>query len=281
MRGIPKTPVVCIDCNRLNGCATDQLCHSCRLQRRSPQNKRFHWTPELDEKLRHAYQRAQTKADLTCNLDLIQRSCGFTRVVILNRAAALGLVYCRRRPWTKEEIGILGEYAGISSVGALAKKIDRTPASVKAKLKQLEISFRVREGYTKEDLRLLLRVGAKSIRNWVSRGWLRVVNGRFPESAVAKFLHQHPDQYQLSRVEEAWFKGLIFPAFNRVPRSRVNSRIARISVGTMLDSNRAQLCEDDLRSLDDVPQSSQSSDCSLYFDAFQETDGLHHRTCKT
>jgi len=242
--------VVCSGCHRLNGCAADRMCHSCRLQRRAPANKKFQWTPELDEKLRHAYQRAQTKVALTYNLDLVQRSCGFTRVVILSRAAVLGLAFCRRRPWTKEEIDRLGEHAGMSTLAALAKKLDRTPASVKAKLKQLEISFRLREGYTKEDLRLLLRVSTKSIRNWVNRGWLRGVNGRFPESAVAKFLHQHPDQYQLGRVEEAWFKGLIFPAFNRAPQSRVNGRVARIAAGTMLISNGMRISDGDLTNLD-------------------------------
>jgi len=170
--------------------------------------------------------------------------------VILNRAAVLGLAFCRRRSWTKAEIDMLGEHAGVSTVAALAKKLDRTPASVKAKLKHLEISSRVREGYTKEDLRLLLRVSAKSIRNWVNRGWLRVVNGRFPESAVAKFLHQHPDQYQLGRVEEAWFKGLIFPAFNRAPQPRANCRVSRIGVDTMLISNGVHITGGDVTNLD-------------------------------
>src|SRR5216684_3651398 len=221
MRGIPRVPVVCIGCKRLNGCAADDLCHSCRLRGRSPQNKKFHWTPGLDEKLRRAYQRAQTRTDLTYNLHLIQRSCGFTRVVILNRAAVLGLAFGQRRSWTNEEMEILTELAGRTTIRAIAKKLSRTPASVKAKLRQLEISARVREGYTKDDLRLLLGVSAKSIRNWVDCGWLRVVNGRIPEPSVARFLRQHPDQYQLSRVEEAWFKGIVFPAFNQVSQSRI------------------------------------------------------------
>jgi len=220
MRGIPKTPVICIDCNRVNGCAADRLCHSCRLQRRSPQNKRFHWTPELDGRLREAYQRAHTRAGLTANLNVIQRSCGFTRVVILNRAVVLGLSFCQHRPWTMDAIDVLRENAGKNSVGALAKKLNRTHGSVTAKLKQIQVSRRISDGYTKEDLRVLLGVSAKTIRNWIAWGWMRIVAGRIPESSVAKFLRQHPDQYQLSRVEEAWFKGLIFPAFNQVPQIR-------------------------------------------------------------
>lgn len=184
-------------------------------------NKRFYWTDELDSRLRQAYQRAHTRAELTTNLDLLQRSCGFTRVVILNRAVSLGLVFGQRRPWTADDIDVIRECAGKTGPSALAKKLNRTHASVTAKLKQLALSAKITEGYTQEDLRLLLGVSSRSVKNWIAWGWLRLVAGRIPESSVAKFLRQHPDQYQLSRVEEAWFKGLVFPAFNHLsPRER-------------------------------------------------------------
>lgn len=221
MRGIPKNPVICVGCNDVSACPADQLCHSCRLERRAPVNKRFHWNEELDNRLRQAYQRAYTRAELTTNLDLLQRSCGFTRVVILNRAITLGLGFGQRRAWTGDEIDVVRECAGKIRPSALAKRLNRTHASVTAKLKQLAVSARITEGYTKEDLRLLLGVSSRSINNWIAWGWLRVVTGRIPETSVAKFLRQHPDQYQLSRVEEAWFKGLMFPAFNHLsPRER-------------------------------------------------------------
>jgi hypothetical protein len=36
-----------------------------------------------------------------------------------------------------------------------------------------------------------------------------------------KFLRDHPEEYRLNRVDEAWFKGLMFPSFGRayIPRS--------------------------------------------------------------
>ena len=154
------------------------------------------------------------------NLNLIQRLSGFTRVVILNRAVDLGLAYCQRRPWTADEIDTLREHAGRVTPGAIAHKLNRTHASVRSKLKQLKISARISEGYTQVDLCCLLGVSPKSIRNWIAWGWLRGVAGRIPETSVVRFLRQHPDQYQLSRVDEAWFKGLIFPAFNHITQSR-------------------------------------------------------------
>jgi hypothetical protein len=224
MRGVPKEPVFCIGCDRVNGCAADRLCHACRIRSRLPANKKFNWTAELDGRLRQSYQRARTRAELTVNLDLIQRLSGFSRVVILNRAATLGLAFCQRRPWTVDEIDMLREQAGSITPGAIAEKLNRTHASVRAKLKQLEISARISEGYTQDDLRYLLGVSPKSIKKWMAWGWLRDVAGRIPEASVVRFLRQHSDQYHLSRVEEAWFKGLIFPAFNHITQPRTTTQ---------------------------------------------------------
>ena len=215
MRGVPQTPVTCIGCRLQNGCPSDQLCHSCRIRSRAPVNKRFVWTAALDERLRRAYQGAVTRAHLTQSLEAIQKSSGFTRVVILNRASELGLAFSLRRPWSSEEVSLLGEHAGRLTVGRLARKLNRTPASVKAKLKQLQLRSRVTEGYTIVDLQQLLGVSPRPVRHWIMNGWIRPAGARITESSVAKFLRQHPEQYRLSRVDEAWFKGLIFPAFNR------------------------------------------------------------------
>src|SRR5579864_1664118 len=99
MRGVPTNPVLCIACHSPTACAADRLCHSCRIRRRPPANKRFIWTFELDERLRRAYQSASTRATLTENLNALQKITGFTRVVVLNRAAELGLAFSTRRPW--------------------------------------------------------------------------------------------------------------------------------------------------------------------------------------
>lgn len=189
-------------------------------------NKKFSWTIDLDERLRRSYQGAATRSALTENLDALQRTSGFTRVVILSRAAELGLAFSRRRPWKAEDVAFLREHAGTMAVGLLAAKLNRTHASVKARLKHLHLSARVGEGYSIEDLRQLFGVGARTIRNWIALGWLRVAAGRVAESSVTKFLRVHPEQYRLSRVDEAWFKGIIFPAFNSAHGDGPNYRRA-------------------------------------------------------
>ena len=229
MRGIPGNPVTCVGCNRPKACPADRLCHRCRVCRRPPPNKRFNWSADLDDRLRRAYKNAGSRADLTRNLDALQRISGFTRVVILNRAAEMNLTFGHRRSWTQEEVATLRECAGNMSPRAIASRLKRSHASVKAKLKALEISGRIVDGYSQQDLQQLLGVGPKSTRRWLALGWLQSRNERIPEACVISFLRLHPDQYQLSCVEEAWFKGLLFPSFNRLATERKPYQAAKLS----------------------------------------------------
>lgn len=219
MRGVPNKPVMCLRCNRMKGCPSDQLCHSCRMRGRPNPQRRFTWTAEFDSLLMSGYLRAQNREELSENLDHLQHRTGFTRVVILARAAHLGLSFARRRPWTLQETALLECLAGQYSAASIARRLGRTFASVKAKVKQLEISVRLTEGYSQADLATLLGASPTSIRRWCRMGWLTVIDGRIPESSVVRFLKRHPHEYQLRRVEEAWFKGLLFPAFNSVDSS--------------------------------------------------------------
>src|SRR5215470_10617727 len=224
MRGVPNNPVRCLGCNRMRACAADHLCHSCRMSAKPNPRKRYVWTTELDAMLVSAYRRALTRRELSRSLTALQLRSGFTRVVILERAVQLRLSFSRRRPWAPEEIALLESMAGRYSTASISRRLKRTFGSVKAKLKQLEISARVTEGYSQADLAELLGASPASIRRWGRNGWLPLVNGRISETAVVKFLRLHPHEYQLRRVDEAWFKGLLFPAFNS---AEVGSYITR------------------------------------------------------
>src|SRR5262249_26015739 len=168
-------------CSRMTACAADQLCHCCRMTARPNPRKRFVWTTEFDAILVSAYRRAQTRQELSRSLTALQLRTGFTRVVILARAVHLGLSFSRRRPWTSEESAFLESVAGHYSPALIARKLMRTFASVKAKVKQLELSVRVTDGYSQGDLAELFGASPKSIRRWCRNGWLPMVNGRIPE----------------------------------------------------------------------------------------------------
>lgn len=224
MRGVPNNPVKCVRCGRFTACAADRLCHACRIIGRPNNRKRFVWTGEFDALLVSAYRRAQNRAELSRSLSALQVRTGFTRVVILSRAVKLGLSFSRRRPWSAEETALLESCAGRYSTASISRKLRRTFSSVKAKVKQLGMSARVVEGYSQGDLAELLGASPTSIRRWCRMGWLHLGNGRVPEAAVVRFLRLHPHEYQLRRVNEAWFKGLLFPAFNSAAVDRTSQR---------------------------------------------------------
>lgn len=213
MRGIPNHPVPCKSCSLSKGCIKDSLCHRCRLLARPNRHKRFVWTADLETRLTRIYQESKTREDLTAGLNHLQRFSGFSRIVITSRAGSLGLNHVRRRGWTSREIDFVQEHVGILSVSAIARRLQRSHYSVKAKVASLRLSLRVREGYSVEDIRTLLGVKVQRIHAWLEKDWLRVENRRVTEASVREFLISHPEEYKLNRVDEAWYKGLLFPRF--------------------------------------------------------------------
>ncbi len=212
-RGIPNNPVACRKCQDPHGCPKDRLCHRCRIQNKPNPNKRYQWTPNLDLALKRAYQ-ASTRRELSKNLDLFQLRSGFTRVVIVARAATLGLG-SRRRRWSAEEIEALTDAAGRVSKSAIARRLNRSYWSVKAEFSRLELRSRLSDGYSQGDVACLLGASERSVRKWISLGWLKLQHSRVTEASLIRFIRTQPEEYQLSRVDEAWFKGMLFAGFGR------------------------------------------------------------------
>lgn len=220
MRGIPNHPVTCTRCGSGKGCPRDGLCHRCRMTGRPNPNKRFFWTSELDNALTRAYRNAHNRVELSNNLNHLQRVSGFSRVAILSRAEGLGLSFGSRRPWSAEEVESLRELLGTRSKAQIARALRRTYYSVKAQVARLDLSARISADYSQQQIQELFGVGRKRVCQWIRNGWLHVSNGRVTESSLEKFLRRHPEEYQLSYVDEAWFKGMLFPSFGRSGDSR-------------------------------------------------------------
>ncbi len=215
MRGVPTHFVQCISCKTGKGCQKDSLCHRCRILSRPNPRKKFVWTEQLDQLLIRTYQSCRDREELTHGLNQIQRVTGFTRIVITSRAGALGLSFVNRRKWDEAETNFLAENAGTLSSSAIARRLRRTHYSVKAKVAQLGVQLRVREGYSQDDLRILLGVGLSRVHHWIARGWIKLEAGRVTERSIKQFLMEHPEEYKLNKVDEAWYKGTLFPQFGR------------------------------------------------------------------
>ena len=226
MRGVPRNPVGCLKCGQPKAAAKDRLCHSCRIKSRPNPNQRFIWDGRLDARLRAAYSNASSREQLTRNLDALQYSTGFTRIVIISRAARLAISCSKRRSWSDAELDFLYANVGSMSVSLVARKLSRSYYSVKAQIAKRELSGRVLEGYAKQDLADVLGVGRRKVDTWLARGFLVCRDGRVPEHSVMRFLKSYPEEYRLGCVDEAWFKGLLFPSFGQSIWKKAKSRAA-------------------------------------------------------
>lgn len=102
------------------------------------------------------------------------------------------------------------ELVGTYSNKTVALKLGRSYHSVKRKVVAMKLSSRVREGYSLQDVQELLGVNSRKVYSWICKGWLRLDDGRVSDMQMRRFLRRHPEEYILRRVDEAWFKDVVF-----------------------------------------------------------------------
>ena len=176
--------------------------------------KKFFWTDSLDSLVRRAYQTARNRQQLVRNITLLEQTTSFSRFAIRQRAAHLGVATTKPPSWTREEIEHLRELLGTAGRRTIARRLGRSEYSVKAQLRKLKLSLEFRDGYSGETLASVLGTSPKTVRRWEQMRWLKRVDNRFSESTIRRFLINHPEQYHLGRVDEAWFKGMVFERYN-------------------------------------------------------------------
>jgi hypothetical protein len=183
--------------------------------------RKYIWRPEYD-----AYLKAQYFGGLNRRFRILNRMIrltGLPRWYIKRQAACLGLtMHMDRKPWTRVELDALVDLVGRVSAGKIAKRLHRPVSSVTNKLKRLQISRRVRNGYTMRDLELCLGEDHHKISGWIKNGWLQDRlqgtrrhdgNGkdihRIREKDILDFLRNHPREINLGKVDQTWFLDLI------------------------------------------------------------------------
>jgi hypothetical protein len=198
-----------------------KYCLKCRADRRRRGKLKYNWLPQHD-----AYMRAHYHGGLHQRGRVIRelvRQTGFPRWYIRRQAQHLGLtMHPDRRAWTPTELDTLDKLLGKVSASTIAKRLNRTETSVAMKIKSLNFSRRVREGYTMRDLELCLGADHHKIQKWIDNGLLRDRlqgtnrhdgNGhdihRFREKDVLEFIKRCPAEISLSRVDSTWFLDLV------------------------------------------------------------------------
>lgn len=226
------------------GCRPMALAASMRV--RWETKRKYRWTPALDEVLRKDYDgRVKDRAR-----EIAER-IGWPAWVIKKRAALLGLTSgwpeCRRS-WTAEEEKVLLESAGHFSAHWMARKLGRSETQVVLKLKRLHLSRRWQDGYTMRQLEMCFGVDHRVISKWIASGWLpdRRRDDSEPnedpsrrsmcvtDADLLRFMQEHPMEFDVRRVDQFWFMGLILggklllEALRRVEKVSAETQETRI-----------------------------------------------------
>jgi hypothetical protein len=211
MRGTPNNPIICVACGEKKAWR-DGLCNPCRMKGR----RKYNWTPVLDDELRRIYSdNGDSRIRLSEALRAFQKRVGFPRGTISIRAMHLQITVIKMNPWTRKHDLMLMQMAGVKSMDFMAKTLHRSFQSIQSRLTVLKLSRRCIEGYSRSELMQVLGVSQVTTRKWIARGWLhpKPSTDRIPEEQVIRFIKAHPEEYSLKRVDEAWFKGMLFPSF--------------------------------------------------------------------
>lgn len=207
-RGIASNPQPCRICGGPGG--RDLYCN----RHRPSVRQKYFWTPEKDELIRQVYRGPLDRRHLSAALKRAAATLGYPRHIVRARAMRLGLTHDTRHRWTEKEIRFLRDHAGERNVKALARSLGHGWIKVQAMMGRMDISARVRDGYTQQDIAKVLGVDEYTVRKWERWGWLtrsEPLSGRFRECEIENFVRRHPEEYDLRKVDQAWFKGLLFP----------------------------------------------------------------------
>lgn len=189
----------------------DGRCKGCRLAAYRAARTKFHWKPEMDERIREVYRAANRLAEFRAALKQLAVELELPRHALTDRAARLGerAVVMERRPWTAYEDSVLDTNAGVVPVWRLAKQLRRATGSIHQRMRRLGLSGFVRDGFSRHELGQRFGVAQKTVREWLRLGWLEEFDGRVPHAAVERFVWERMDEYRLGSCDDAWLKRML------------------------------------------------------------------------
>ena len=157
--------------------------------------------------------------EVSKNLNRIAARTGISKQRLKEQARKCGWrSQTERRPWTAAEVEYLGEKLGTLSSTRIARDLHRSVASIQIRARKMQRSLRVSEGYNVSDLAEVFGVAHGRVESWARRGLLGRSAGhgghggniRFATVNVVRFIKTHSSEYDLNRVDQSWFKGMLF-----------------------------------------------------------------------
>jgi len=204
----PDVPPILLNSSDAPLCAcggaagSDGLCGPCRLRKFRFAKQRPPLPPNVIEELRLAY--VGNVREVSANLNRVAARTGIPKSRLKEEARKRGWrSQTERRPWTAAEVGI---------------PIRKSVASVQLKARKLRRSLRVSEGYNVSDLAEVFGVPHARVEGWAKRGLMGRPTGhgghggniRFATMRVLRFIKEHASEYDLGRVDQDWFKSMVF-----------------------------------------------------------------------
>lgn len=211
--GAPKQYVRCQQCGRPDGWPVSRRCMRCAHGGRFAWRKYPAWTEERDQVVREAYQAGTNKSLLSAALTRATAKLAVPRYIVRFRASELGLTHDTRRPWTAAERAIVEQWAGSKSLPWIVRRLPgRSLTGLRAFMGNNRLRWKVEAGYSMGDVVRILGVSFLTVQKWRDSGLLVVKAGRVSEGSLRRLVFEHPELYTLRKVDEVWFKGVVFPS---------------------------------------------------------------------
>jgi hypothetical protein len=168
--------------------------------------------------LRLAY--VGTKAEVSANLNRLSARAEIAKWVLTHEAQKRGWrCVASSRPWNLQEIAYLKENLDRISISRVAHDLRRSVVAAQAKAAEVKLLARVADEYTVSDLGECFGVRQARVESWMRRGLLgkAQVSGadlRYAAASVAQFIRRHAREYDLCRLNQTWFKAIVFGALS-------------------------------------------------------------------
>lgn len=169
--------------------------------------RRYLWTPELDNALREGYGKAATVRGITAAIDIVARMSGFPRYIVNRRAGKLRLTRDNRHPWTPQEIAFLRRHVGKMSVKEMAHHLHRDAVAVQSQIVHSSLCPTSRTGgFSLAQAAELLGVSRETLSKAVREGHLSHRKGRVTHRGLRRFLAAHFERLDLRLIDQRWLK---------------------------------------------------------------------------
>jgi len=191
-----------------------------KLQRR----RKYIFNDQADQLLREAYL-GTPNAKAKSRIYLLAKRLGMPHWALKKRARELGLARTKELPWSEQELAILARYAWMSDerirLKLKAAGYARTVTGIHLKLKRMKFKH---DGsfYSAYSLAQALGIDPHAVTRWIKSGHLKAKfrgTARGPqqngdsyliqEKDIRRFIHEHPTDIDLRKVDQLWFLDLL------------------------------------------------------------------------